>query len=174
MEKISLTGTDIYYRIFSKESLDTEEALKLLAREAFGLEIQIMRKNRKPIIENYPDIFCSASDSRDMGFVALSRHSEIGIDIEYMRPRVPELFDYCCDQNEKEMLTAYFKGSEYLPSIAWSLKESAQKADDLIHHVREYTIDYSNGIMIHRGENKWHCVSWIHDNYFFSVSIKNS
>lgn len=176
MQKIILNKKVVYYEICNKGVVDKYSLLKKLSKDVFGIEAVIIKKNGKPSISHFLNLFCSASDSQDLVFVALCKDFKIGIDVEYLRTRKAELLSYCCDQKELIQMKRVFPNMKNLESIIWSLKESVQKSDEIIFNQNEYKITNSDlsRIIIKRGRNTWLSKVWEENNYVFCISVKTS
>ena len=176
MQKIVLNKKVIFYEVASKSVVDKYSLLKTLAKDTFGIDIDVQKENNKPYIANHKDFFCSVSDSEDVIFVALCKDFQIGIDVEYLHSRKKELREYLCNKDELEILDEVFKGRTELETVAWSIKESVQKSDNIIFDQNKYIIiDYQNQLLkIKRRSNLWTCKTFIKNDYLFCVSIKES
>jgi phosphopantetheinyl transferase len=176
MQKIVLNKKVVFYKIGNKSITDKYLLLKTLAKNAFGLDVVIKKKNNKPYISNHEDLFCSVSDSQEIVFVALCKDFNIGIDVEYLRPRKRELLSYCCDENELSILTKFYKKTTTQETVMWSLKESVQKSDETISNPNQYKIvTYVKGYITLKKENSTWISNLFEDNgYIFSISLKTN
>lgn len=176
MQKIVLNKKVIFYKVGNKNITDKYSLLKTLAKEALSIDLVIEKKNNKPHISNHKDLFCSMSDSKDVIFVALCKYFQLGIDVEFLRPRKRELLEYCSNENELSILKEFYKKSTNQETIMWSLKESVQKSDHIISDANQYVIVSFNkdSLNIKKGKDAWSSIFFERDGYMFSFSLKTT
>lgn len=174
MQKLVLNKKVVFYKIGNKNITDKYLLLQTLAKEAFNIDLVIEKKKNKPHIPNHKDLFCSVSDSKDVIFVALCRDFQIGVDVEFLRPRKKDLLEYCCNENELSIFKEFYKKSTHQETVMWSLKESAQKSDHVISNANQYVIASSirDGLNIKKGHDTWNSTLFEKGDYIFSVSLK--
>ncbi len=174
MQKIVLNKKVIFYKVGNKNITDKYSLLKALSKEALSLDLVIEKKSNKPYISNHEDLFCSVSDSNDVIFVALCKDFQIGVDVEFLRPRKKELLEYCCNEDELSIFREFYKKSINQETVMWSLKESVQKSDQIISEPNHYIITSSekNILNVKKGKNTWISSLFEKDGYIFSISLK--
>lgn len=176
MQKIVLNNKVIFYKVGNKNITDKYSLLKALAKEAVSLDLVIEKKNNKPHISNHKDLFCSVSDSKDVIFVALCEDFQIGVDVEFLRPRKKDLLEYCCNENELRILKEIYKKPINLETVMWSLKESVQKSDQIISEPKYYIVISSekNTLNVKKDDSVWISSMFERDGYIFSISLKTT
>lgn len=176
MQKIVLNKKVIFYKVGDKNITDKYSLLKTLAKEVFDLDLVIEKKNNKPYISNHKDLFCSVSDSKDVTFVALCKDFQIGVDVEFLKPRKNDLLKYCCNENELSIFKEFYKKSTNQETVIWSLKESIQKSDQVIFNANQYVIVSfkKDNLNIKKGKDIWSSIFFERDGYIFSFSLKTT
>jgi phosphopantetheinyl transferase len=104
--------------------------------------------NRPVVVTDASTYFCSLSHSAHFVACAIHPTTRMGIDIEEFRTRAHEFAKYIATPAEAALFQKDFS-DQMIPTILWSIKEAAYKADQYQRNVTDYCIlSYSNSRVI--------------------------
>ncbi len=148
---------------------------KVLKEEFFpNQNVQVLSDQYgKPILKEPPGYFISTSDSG--GLVAVVVHYKpIGIDVEHLRERIPELLLNTTGAAERLSLEVLGKDAVL---AAWTAKEAAQKSDSRIHDMKDYILSVKDNnpkeFVVRRGSMAWQGIWSIERDYICALAFRD-